>query len=66
MHCNRQDRYSITSSRWRRGAAGMVEAAKGFRRLKAHKQLPIMRAALLAHQAKHAISSSLELHTKAA
>ena len=33
-------------------AAGMMEAAKGFRRLKAHKQLPILRAALAAHQAK--------------
>jgi hypothetical protein len=28
----------------------MLEAAKGFRRLKAHKQLPILRAALLRHQ----------------
>ena len=43
--------------RWRNGkmalrwvAAGMIEATKGFRRLKAHKQLPILRAALLAHQ----------------
>ena len=44
-------------------AAGMMETAKGFRRLKAHKQLPILRAALLAHhQARHAISSNLELH----
>ncbi|MEF2554628.1 transposase, partial [Aurantimonas sp. A2-1-M11] len=43
--------------RWRNGkmalrwvAAGMIEAAKGFRRLKAHKQLPILRAELLAHR----------------
>jgi transposase-like protein len=43
--------------RWRNGkmalrwvAAGMIEAAKGFRKLKAHKQLPILRAALIAHQ----------------
>ena len=43
--------------RWRNGrmalrwvAAGMMEAAKGFRKLKAHKQLPILRAALIAHQ----------------
>jgi transposase-like protein len=43
--------------RWRNGkmalrwvAAGMIEAAKGFRRLKAHKQLPILRAALVSHQ----------------
>jgi putative transposase len=44
----------------------MMEAAEGFRRLKAHKQLPILRATLPAHQAKHAIGSNLELHTKAA
>src|SRR3954465_7752662 len=34
-------------------AAAMQEAAKGFRRLKAHKQLPMLRAALSAHQAAH-------------
>ena len=34
-------------------AAGMMEAAKGFRRLKAHKQLPILKAALAAHHSKH-------------
>jgi putative transposase len=28
----------------------MLEAEKGFRRLKVHKQLPILRAALLLHQ----------------
>ena len=50
--------------RWRNGkmalrwvAAGMIEAAKGFRRLKAHKQLPILRAALLAHQQRLAEKS---------
>lgn len=31
-------------------AAGMIEANQGFRRLKAHKQLPVLRAALQAHQ----------------
>lgn len=31
-------------------AAGMIEANKGFRRLKAHKQLLVLRAAL---QARH-------------
>jgi hypothetical protein len=35
-------------------------------RAKAHKLQPILRAALLADQAKHAIGSNLELHTKAA
>lgn len=33
-------------------AAGMLEAAKGFRRLKAHKQLPILKAALEKHRQK--------------
>jgi putative transposase len=47
-------------------AAGMMEAAKGFRRLKAHKQLPILRTALAAHQAKHAINPDLEQQAKAA
>jgi len=32
-------------------AAGMMEARKGFRRLMAYKQLPTLKAALLAHQA---------------
>src|SRR5665811_1846339 len=34
-------------------AAAMQEAAKGFRRLKAHKHLPALRAALAAHQNKN-------------
>ena len=33
-----------------RVAAGMIEAAKGFRKLKAHRQLPFLRAALIAQQ----------------
>jgi putative transposase len=39
-------RNAAMTLRWM--AAGMMEAAKGFRRLKA-KQLPILRAALAAH-----------------
>ena len=35
-------------------AAGMIEAAKGFRKLKAHKKLPLLRTALIAHQAGNA------------
>jgi putative transposase len=31
-------------------ATAMLEAENGFRRLKAHKQLPILRVALLRHQ----------------
>ena len=38
--------------RW--AAAGMLEAAKGFRRLKAYKQLPRLRDALAEHAKKHA------------
>ena len=47
-------------------AAAMLEAAMGFRRLKAHKQLPILRAALAAHQAKHVINPDLEQQAAAA
>jgi hypothetical protein len=47
-------------------AAGMMEAAKGFRRLKAYKQLPALKAALLARQAKHAIKNRLEENRQAA
>ena len=43
-------RNAAMALRWT--AAGMMEAAKGFRRLKAYKQLPILRAALVAHAAK--------------
>ena len=46
--------------------AAMLEAAMGFRRLKAHKQLPILRAALAAHQAKHVINPDLEQQAAAA
>ena len=46
--------------------AAMMEAAKGFRRLKAHRQLPILKAALAAHGAKHAINPVLERQSAAA
>jgi len=47
-------------------AAGMLEAAKGFRRLKAHKQLPALRAALADHQAKQTMKNELEENLQAA
>ncbi len=47
-------------------AAGMMEAARGFRRLKARRQLPVLRAALAAHQAKYAVDPDLEQQAKAA
>ena len=47
-------------------AAAMQEANKGFRRLNAYKQLPTLRAALAAHQAKHMINSNLEQQARVA
>jgi putative transposase len=47
-------------------AAGMMEAAKGFRRLKAYKQLPILRAALVAHAAKQRAIKNIEPQAHAA
>jgi putative transposase len=47
-------------------AAGMMEAAKGFRRLKAYKQLPILRAALVARAAKHVVTKHVEPQADAA
>jgi hypothetical protein len=38
--------------------AAMQEAAKGFRRLKAHKQLPVLRVALAERKLKAASASS--------
>ena len=46
--------------------AAMLEAAKGFRRLKAYRQLPILKSALAAHQAKHTGNVALEQHAAAA
>jgi hypothetical protein len=37
-----------------------MEAAKGFRRLKACKHLPALWAALTAHQLKHTMNSYIE------
>jgi len=47
-------------------AAAMLEAAEGFRRLKAHRQLPILKSALAAHGATHAGKPALERQTVAA
>src|SRR3954462_1684913 len=51
--CRNVKRWRDASMALRWTAAAMQEAAKGFRRLKAHKQLPMLRAALAAHQAAH-------------
>jgi putative transposase len=61
--CRNVKRWRDASMALRWTAAGMMEAAKGFRRLKACKQLPALRAALNAHHAKHA---AVEEKSKAA
>ena len=64
--CRNVKRWRDTKMLLRWTGAAMLEAAKGFRRLKAHKQLPTLRAALLAHQVKHSINPDLEQNAKAA
>ena len=64
--CRNVKRWRDTKMALRWTGAAMLEAAKGFRRLKAHKQLPKLRAALLAHQSKHSINLDLEQKAKAA
>lgn len=58
--CRNVKRWRDASMAVRWTAAAMQEAANGFRRLKAHKQLPMLRAALVAHQANHASQPALE------
>jgi hypothetical protein len=50
-------RSAFMALRWT--AAAMQEAVKGFRRLKAHKQLPALRAALEARQTNRPAASLL-------
>ena len=61
--CRNVKRWHDAKMALRWTAAAMLEAAKGFRRLKAHKQLPLLRAALLAHQARHTITANLSPQT---
>jgi len=48
--CRNVKRWRNAAMALRWTAAGMIEAAKGFRKLKAHKHLPALRAALAAHK----------------
>ena len=50
--CRNVKRWRSASMAMRWTAAAMQEAAKGFRRLKAHKQLPALRVALETHRHK--------------
>jgi len=64
--CRNVKRWRNASMALRWTAAGMMEATKGFRRLKAHKQLPILKAALAALQAKQTTKQNLEENLQAA
>jgi len=59
-------RWQSASMALRWTAAAMHEANKGFRRLKAYKQLPALRAALAAHYEKQSNNSALAQNAKAA
>jgi transposase-like protein len=58
--CRNVKRWRDAAMALRWTSAAMIEAAKGFRRLKAHKQLPSLRAALLAHQEEYAVGKDLD------
>jgi putative transposase len=59
-------RWQSASMALRWTAAAMQEAKKGFRRLKAYKQLPVLRAALAAHYAKEPNNYALAQNAEAA
>src|SRR5689334_11107882 len=64
--CRNVKRWRSASMALRWTAAAMQEAAKGFRRLKACRHLPLLRAALAAHRSKHADNVELETSVLAA
>ena len=64
--CRNVKRWRDASMALRWTAAAMLEAAKGFRRLKARSQLPQLRAALLAHRQKADPASSVAQARQAA
>jgi putative transposase len=64
--CRNVKRWRNAAMALRWTAAGMMEAAKGFRRLKAYKQLPILRTALVAHAAKQLVTNKIEPQANAA
>lgn len=64
--CRNVKRWKNAAMALRWTSAAVLEAAKGFRRLKAHKQLPSLRAALADHQARHRDDATLEDQAEAA
>ena len=64
--CRNVKRWRNAAMALRWTAAGMMEAAKGFRRLKAYRHLPVLRAALVAHANKHVVTKKIEPQADAA
>ena len=64
--CRNVKRWRDAAMALRWTSAAMMEATKGFRRLKAHKQLPKLRAALANHLVEHTINTGLEHQANAA
>ena len=64
--CRNVKRWRDASMALRWTGAAMLEAAKGFRRLKAHRQLPVLRSALVKLQAEHSSKPVLEQNAMAA
>jgi putative transposase len=64
--CRNVKRWHSSSMAMHWTAAAMDEASKGFRRLKADKQLPLLRKALLERQAKFALSNRVAQTAEAA
>jgi len=58
--CRNVKRWQDASMALRWTSAAMLEASKGFRRLKAYKQLSALQTALAVHQAKHTADSTVE------
>src|SRR5262249_33629147 len=61
--CRNVKRWRNAAMALRWTAAGMMEAAKGFRRLKAYRHLPALRAALAAHQSPNELNTTLTPHS---
>jgi len=64
--CRNVKRWRDAKMALRWTAAGMIEAAKGFRRLKAYKQLPILKAALEMHRAPACVDTRVDAIVDAA
>jgi transposase-like protein len=64
--CRNVKRWQDASMALRWTSAAMLEASKGFRRLKAYKKLSALQTALAVHQAKHTADSTVEPAAEAA